>query len=124
MIVYGPCADKIVTCTLVTVYGEHFIGTNSCASPQPVCPREPGEDYAKCKTICHQHGHAEEQALEKAGVRAVGAIAYLQGITFICRSCQEQLIAAGVTTFKFEKPPLYTGFQHKERSYARLHITD
>lgn len=44
-------------------------GTNRCRAPQPVCPREPGEGYEKCRSICDQEGHAETMAIWNAAER-------------------------------------------------------
>lgn len=76
--------------------GQTFIGENWCANPQPVCPREPGEDYTKCVTICQQEGHAESVAVRLAGELARGGYALLRGHSYACQSCQEKLFAAGV----------------------------
>lgn len=102
------CAKLEVRCTLVTANGEYVVGTNACANPQPACPREPGEGYEKCTTICHQAGHAEEVALArllKTGATAEGAHAYVEGHTHACRACQEQLYAAGITAVTMGPPP-------------------
>lgn len=96
----GPCAKTTVRCTLMLANGDHVIGENWCANPQPVCPRSPGEDYTKCKTICQQEGHAEQVAVRLAGSRAVGAIAILRGHTYACQACQEALFGAGVSFFR------------------------
>lgn len=91
------CAKKQVGCTILSADGRRmYHGTNDCANPQPVCPREPGEGYAKCKSICQQAGHAEEIALELAKEDAVGGTAILYGHDHYCRSCQTQLFDAGV----------------------------
>lgn len=100
----GKCAKKHVICTLVTPDGQRFTGTNGCRRPQENCPRLPGEDYAKCKAICWQLGHAEEIALERAGDKACGATAYLEGIDHYCKPCQRKLIDAGVLILKFGEP--------------------
>jgi deoxycytidylate deaminase len=92
----GPCAKTTVTCVITAADGRRFIGTNACANPQPKCPREPGEGYAKCVSICQQQGHAEVQALRAAGPHADGATAELYGHTYACQACQEALYAAGV----------------------------
>lgn len=95
------CAKKIVTCIIKTPNGKEFVGRNDCGNPQVQCPRLPGEDYAKCKEICDQPGHAEEMALEAArGVNLVGATAYLSGIDHYCKRCQKQLFAAGVVALR------------------------
>jgi hypothetical protein len=101
----GPCAKTIVRCTLVTPAGEHIIGENWCANPQPVCPRAPGEDYTKCTTICQQEGHAEVVAVRIAGPKARGARAYLSGHTYACMACQHAMFGAGVVAFGLGEPP-------------------
>lgn len=92
------CAKARVTCTirvgLVTVVGENW-----CGNPQQQCPRLAGEDYAKCKTVCQQVGHAEMDAIDKAraaGLALRGSTAVLDGHTYMCRTCQEALWDAGV----------------------------
>jgi len=57
---------------LSVVDGRVFYGENLCDEPQPVCPREVGEGYAKCRDVCRQQaGHAEEVAI--AAARRAGA---------------------------------------------------
>lgn len=101
----GPCAKTVVRCTLVFPEGRRVVGENSCANPQPACPREPGEDYLKCKTICRQDGHAEVMAVMAAGGLAVGAHAYVEGNTYACRNCQETLFGAGAAALTVGPPP-------------------
>lgn len=100
---FGPCAKRVVRCALVTPFGEEFVGENVCGNPQSVCPREEGEGYEKCKTICQQVGHAEEVAIMLAGNKADGAKAYLDGHTYYCRNCQEALFDAGVISLSLEQ---------------------
>jgi len=100
----GDCAKLVVGCTLVAADGERIFGANWCANPQEVCPREPGEDYTKCTTICQQLGHAEEVALKEAGNKAKGARAILEGHTYACRDCQEALFSAGVVSLEIKHP--------------------
>lgn len=101
---YGPCAKATVRCTLVTPSGEHIVGTNRCANPQPKCPRGPGEDYTKCTAICQQQGHAEQVAVLLAGEKARGARAFLEGHTYACMNCQHALFGAGVVSLSIGKP--------------------
>lgn len=101
---FGPCAKATVTCTLVTSTGEHIVGTNRCANPQPICPRGPGEDYTKCSTVCKQDGHAEQVVVRIAGDRCRGARAFLQGHTYACMACQHAMFAAGVISFSIGAP--------------------
>jgi len=102
---HGPCAKTRVRCTLITPRGERFIGENWCAKPQPVCPRESGEGYEKCKAICAQEGHAETVALRLAGAGAKGAHAYIEGHDHACRDCQVALFGAGVAALTVGAPP-------------------
>lgn len=92
----GPCAKKEVGCVIVAPDGQKFAGANLCEEPRSVCPREPGEGYEKCQTVCRQIGHAETVALKRAGKNAVGATAWVYGHTHACRDCQEALYGAGV----------------------------
>jgi deoxycytidylate deaminase len=94
------CAKQRVTCTITTPGGQTIIGENDCASPQDACPRLPGEDYTKCKTICGQYGHAEISALAVALMRGLdlkGATAVLRGHTYFCMECQHALFRSGVS---------------------------
>ena len=95
------CAKTVVICKIECVDGRSFYGTNNCDNAQPVCPRTLGEGYEKCKSICHQEGHAEEIALEQAqlaGANLRGAKAYISGIGHYCKNCQLKLFAAGVVS--------------------------
>lgn len=92
----GPCAKRRVICQITSVRGEIFTGENDCANPQTVCPRAPGEDYTKCRTICDQAGHAEIQALRLAGVEAREGYAELFGHYWICEPCGRALVEAGI----------------------------
>lgn len=97
------CAKKVVICQILTKDGQVFTGRNDCNNPQPLCPREAGEGYEKCKTICDQPGHAEEVALEQAqlaGANLGGAVAYIGGIGHYCKNCQIKLFDAGVTSLR------------------------
>lgn len=100
----GPCAKAIIKCTIVSADGEHFVGENYCFNPQSSCPRFPGEDYTKCKTICDQAGHAEVVAVQLAGEKCVGARAFLEGHTYACMNCQHALFGAGVESLSIGKP--------------------
>ena len=100
----GPCAKATIRCTLVTPDGDHIVGENWCLNPQSQCPREPGEGYEKCKTICRQLGHAEEMAVRIAGDLAEGAKAFLEGHTYACMDCQHALFGAGVVSLSVSPP--------------------
>ena len=100
----GPCAKTQTKCTIYTKDGAEYVGTNYCHNPQKVCPRKPSDGYDKCKTICHQEGHAEQVAVDVAGKQAVGATAYLEGHTYYCMDCQHALFSAGVVSLRLGKP--------------------
>lgn len=93
------CAKRQVICSLVAESGDIVVGTNACANPQEKCPRDPGEGYEKCKTICKQAGHAEIQALEEAkkmNIDITGGMAIVRGIPWVCRECGHALEKAGL----------------------------
>ena len=60
------CAKKVVKARLLCLNGKYYFGENTCAKPQAVCPREKGEGYLKCLTVCAQPMHAEIAAMFKA----------------------------------------------------------
>ena len=98
----GPCAKATVKCRIISADGEEFVGENYCMNPQKVCPRESGEGYDKCESICNQTGHAEDIALRLAEGKTQGAHATLMGHTYFCMDCQHKLFAAGVKTLSVE----------------------
>lgn len=101
----GPCAKKVVKCYLYDRFGFMVAeGENDCAEPQKVCPRQPNEDYLKCRIVCKQDGHAEQVALMKAGGRAKGCRAVVVGIDNVCKSCQTALFGAGVVSITIWNP--------------------
>jgi deoxycytidylate deaminase len=89
------CAKKKVICLLVTEDHSIFVCSNDCQNPQETCPREPGEGYEKCKSICQQPHHAEVDAIMKAGDKARGAMAFITHHR-VCCDCQKSLEEAGV----------------------------
>lgn len=99
----GPCAKTQVMCLIVGKSGRGYVGTNSCENPQVKCPREIGEGYEKCRTICRQIGHAEITALIAAGEDAMGGRAYLWGHDHFCANCQKALFAAGILAISVVK---------------------
>lgn len=93
------CAKVIVTAQLTTVDGQQFFGSNYCVRPQYKCPREPGEDYAKCTHICMQEGHAEIVAIKRcraAGFDANGGHMKV-GHKRVCDACQKTMKANNIT---------------------------
>lgn len=101
----GPCAKQVVRATLVDVDGNFYVGENDCNTPQKACPRAPGEDYTKCKTVCNQTGHAESNVIKLAGKKAKGGTIYLEGHTYACEACQKAMKYAGVIGICFSPPP-------------------
>lgn len=100
----GPCFKATVRCTIVAPDGRQFVGENICQNPQASCPREAGEDYTKCTTVCRQIGHAEQVAAYLAGDRAAGGVAYLGGHTYACDPCLAALANVGVTDVRIQTP--------------------
>jgi deoxycytidylate deaminase len=99
----GPCAKRRVVCTIT--YGpdltDFVIGENDCENAQLVCPREAGDGYDKCKSICGQGGHAEIEAIRKAraaGIDLRGAKATLMGHYWICEPCGAAIREAGIAS--------------------------
>jgi deoxycytidylate deaminase len=109
----GNCAKRVVVCNIVDpkkLFGGPGLGrelddwvvgygNNGCINPQPKCPREPGEGYLKCKTICGQQGHAEDMALQDAARRGIdvkGMEAHVYGHNHVCGDCGDKLVAAGI----------------------------
>lgn len=77
------------------------MGENHCYTPQEICPRKDGEGYEKCKSVCNQPGHAEEQALNawKRTQKDEPRTAILEGHSYFCHSCIQQLRKIGVKYF-------------------------
>jgi len=100
------CAKKTV---LAVIEDDHGLvlswGSNDCLTPQPTCPREPGEGYEKCRDICHQIGHAEEMAIASLRPEHKHRAAHCRvlGIDRVCDNCQHALWAAGIHSFSAEQ---------------------
>lgn len=92
---FGPCAKRRTQAVLTTVDGKVFVAENVCLNPQPACPRLPGEGYEKCKTICQQIGHAEEQVIRAAGEEARGSTIEVTH-WYACKPCESLAHQAGV----------------------------
>ena len=90
---------KQTTIAIIEKDGNYWIGTNWCHTPQKECPRAnmpSGIGYDKCRDICGQMGHAEENALRSAGTNASGATLYLIGHTRVCENCRSLMDMAGI----------------------------
>lgn len=97
----GPCVKQTVTAVVAALDGTRYVGTNDCLNPQTTCPRAgmpTGEGYELCKSVCQQTGHAEVNALRRAGRNARGATLYLTGHTYACDSCKAAATKAGIRT--------------------------
>ena len=62
----GYCAKRPVSAVVTFKDGTIVVGGNYCTNPQTTCPRQAGEGYEKCYTICGQLGHAEQVAIRLA----------------------------------------------------------
>ena len=100
------CAKRQVFCELYDKRGLLLaVGSNACDRPQEVCPRQPGEDYAKCERVCRQQGHAEEVALRFSESMhpaswMLGGRAVIYGHHRVCWQCREQLEEAGIASIE------------------------
>ena len=92
------CAKVFVVAVLELPDGTAWHGTNNVINPQIECPREPGEGYEKCKTICQQPFHAEVDAITSAAAHGH----QVQGGTMkvyhkrVCEQCQDAMQRFGV----------------------------
>lgn len=95
------CAKRQVAAVLVSRNGHTYRGTNDCAQPQDVCPREPGEGYEKCKSICQQSHHAEVGALKQAALSARGGKMLVFNHNYCCQECLDAMAEAGIVSVEF-----------------------
>jgi deoxycytidylate deaminase len=97
------CVKQQVSATITGANGQIIcVGVNSCLNPQDICPRadaKSGEGYDLCTSVCLQTGHAELNALEIAGDRAMGSHMTLRGHTYCCDDCIVGMAEAGVASF-------------------------
>jgi len=98
------CAKRHVI-AIIERKGNFYVGSDWCHNPQEKCPRLPGEDYTKCKTICDQDGHAELDAIKNAKGDTKGGIMYLIGHDHCCDPCLAAMKKAGIETVIFNKYP-------------------
>lgn len=103
------CAKRNVIAVLDILddlYSYH-IATNDCNNPQPSCPREDGEDYTKCRTICQQPGHAETELLKLVkGKDLTHSMLTIIGHDRMCPECTNAVADAGIINIRF-KPEHY-----------------
>lgn len=55
-----------------------------------------GVGYELCISVCGQNGHAEVDAIRKAGRHANGGIMFLFGHSYVCRDCMKAANDAGL----------------------------
>lgn len=109
---WNNCLKQKTRC-VIRAAGLEFVGTNSChVEDAEECPRvtagsQTGEDY----DLCGPPKHAEQEAArvyienstppfrEAKWVPGAEPTAYLYGHTYLCKDCQDALVAAGVRNF-------------------------
>jgi len=102
----GPCAKARVTCVINLKDGRQIVGENITLNPQSKCPRQSGEGYHKCYSVCSQLGHAEDVALRQfrlAGycpgdVQSIRVFGHARPCDS-CRAMLDQLGLLAITTF-------------------------
>lgn len=88
----NPCLKREVCAVIINSSGEIVVGQNTITATINKCPREKGEGYDKCLSICKQRAHAEVDAILKAEDRGMdirGATLYLIGHHRVCNECQQ-----------------------------------
>jgi len=98
------CAKRHVV-AIIEKDEKYYVGSDWCHNPQKKCPRLPGEDYSKCKTVCKQDGHAEIEAIKAAKGRARGGVMYLIGHDHCCEPCLVAMGKAGIKKIIFNVYP-------------------
>lgn len=99
---WHPCLKQQTRCVIRLSDGRHVEGVNSCnVGGATECPRV----VAGCGTgtgydVCGPPVHAEAAAAAKVPVGNRGGVAQLYGHTWICKDCQDALIAKGVRVFE------------------------
>lgn len=100
------CLKQPVRCVIIRDTGERYEGINQCAvDGLDVCPRV----TAGCATgTGYELGgstHAEANAAKIAGAtKNIPGQAFLIGHTWMCKDCQDALIAVNVRTFHIVRP--------------------
>lgn len=104
----GYCAKRPVSAVVTFKDGRIVIGGNFCTSPQLTCPRQAGEGYEKCYTVCGQLGHAEQIAIRlivrEVSLGATTSGSYASHIASVdvynhegpCDACKRMLVAFGI----------------------------
>jgi len=97
------CLKQVVTATIITKSRDRIIGKNSILNQKiTICPRlgmNSGEGYDLCRAVCNQQYHAEVAAIKNAqekGCDLTGAVLYLEGHTYVCEDCWNEIIKTGI----------------------------
>lgn len=99
-----PCLKQLTRCVIEREDGSRYEATNACNVVGETCPRviagsKTGEDYHLCKST-----HAEANAARLAEeTKHIPGKATLYGHTWICKDCQDALIAVNVCVFEIAK---------------------
>jgi hypothetical protein len=101
-----PCLKRRVHCVIIRTDGRRYEATNACdVDGLNVCPRiaagcEAGTGYELCGST-HPEANAAKLAAESSSVPGE---AFLSGITWMCKPCQDALRAVNVHTFHIIRP--------------------
>lgn len=97
------CVKRPVSAVVTLKDGRILIGGNVCTNQQSTCPRQPGEGYEKCYTVCGQIGHAEQVAIRLivAEQLAGSATSHVTSVDVYghhgpCDACKRMLVAFGL----------------------------
>lgn len=93
------CCKTTVYALMLCTDGSMFAGTNMIQCHQDECPREVGELYEKCKTVCKQSWHGETSAIDnclRLGGDPAGGKMYITGHTICCPGCQGSMKEVGM----------------------------
>lgn len=96
-----PCLKQKTECVIIRADGRRYQATNLCAVDDlDICPRvmagcKTGTGYELCGST-HAEANAAELAAES---RDVPGEAFLKGHTWLCKPCQDALMAVNVCTF-------------------------
>lgn len=96
------CAKASFAAWLLGNDGRVYVGWNHALYPQSVCPRAPGEGYEKCHSVCATTGHAEANAIKKAGDAAWGGFLIVD-YHYICDDCMSKIEEKGITAMTVEE---------------------
>lgn len=101
------CFKREVCAILIDKNGKIAVGQNLISNSEvSECPREKGENYEKCISICRQEGHAETMVIQNALERNMelkGSILYLIGHNRICDNCQAGCDKHGINVIIVDK---------------------